>query len=65
MRQAEDETIAYNIWLKEKEEKEKKEKEERAEAEKKKKEDEDLAKKQQRKSAGKVRSSAPAGMRRN
>ena len=57
MRQAEDETIAYNLWLKEKEAKE--------EAEKKKKKEEQEAADKKRKQSGKVRSAAPAGMRKN
>lgn len=58
MRQAEEETIAYNQWLKDKEAKEKEEEE-------KKQKEEEEQKKKRKQSAGKVRSSAPAGMRRN
>ena len=65
MREAEDETIAYNLYLKEQEEIEaaRKEAEKKEEEERKKVEAEQNKKRKQ--SAGKLRSSAPAGMRRN
>ena len=65
MREAEDETIAYNLWLKEKEAQEKEEAEKRKLEEEKKKKEEEDKKKQRKQSAGIVRKAAPMGMRKN